>query len=91
MRFIREWYMVILPLLFAALMAWLLFQPRSTTMSVPVEFCNAQYTGRTKAEDVPLQSCAAYDKNMICTAPITTWATETRNETRVVCDFIEWR
>jgi hypothetical protein len=91
MRWLRDWYMVIVPFLFAALMAWLLFHTRSATMAVPLEFCTAQYTGRTKAEDVPMQSCAAFDQNMMCTAPITTWSTQTRNETRVTCDFVEWR
>lgn len=83
--------MVILPFLFAALVVWLLVQPRSTTMTVPIEFCKAQYTGRTKAEDVPIQSCAAYNQNMTCMVPITTWSTVTRNETRVTCDYVEWR
>lgn len=91
MRWIRDWYMIFVPALCVLLMCWALSGPRSPTMAVPIEFCTAQYTGRTKAEDVPMQSCAAFDQNMMCTAPITTWSTQTRNETRVTCDFVEWR
>jgi hypothetical protein len=92
MRFIREWYMVIIPVLTLILFIVATYrQSQSASISVPVEFCKAQSTGRTKSEDIPMQSCAGYDRNMVCTVPITTWTTETRNETRVICDFIEWR
>jgi hypothetical protein len=91
MKMIREWDMVIVPALFVALACWAMSGPRSTTMSMPVDFCKAQYTGRTKNEDVPIQACGAFDQNMMWTAPITTWSTQTRSETRVACDYIEWR
>ncbi|MCE3605857.1 hypothetical protein LXA47_19940 [Massilia sp. P8910] len=84
--------MVIVPaLLSLGIVYCVAFAERSTTMAVPIKFCKAQYTGRTKSEDIAMQSCAAYDQNMTCTAPITTWSTVARNETRVTCDFVEWR
>ncbi len=91
MTWIREWYMVLVPTLFVAIMCWAMSVSREMAIAVPVQYCEAHFTGRAKSEDVPIQSCAAYDKNMTCTAPITTWSTVTRSETRVTCDFIEWR
>jgi hypothetical protein len=91
-RFFKEWYMVIIPVCFAIFVLIMLTRiGHSTTMSVPIEFCKAQYTGRTRVEDIGTPSCAGYDQNMNCTVQTTTWSTQTRNETRVTCDFIEWR
>lgn len=64
---------------------------QSSTISAPVEFCKASSTGRTALEQIPIQTCAAYDANMNCTVPITTYQDNTRYETRVTCDWVEWR
>lgn len=91
-RWFKEYYMIFVPLIaVVALVVGLSAIGKSSSISVPVQYCKAQYTGQTRVSDYPIQSCAAYDKNMNCTVPITTWVSETQHETRMTCDWLEWR
>jgi hypothetical protein len=91
-KWLREYYMIIVPALAFFLLA-LALAPfgRPTAISVPVEYCKSQFTGRTKTEEYPVSSCAAYDSKMNCTVPVTNWVSETRNEAHVTCEWIEWK
>lgn len=58
---------------------------------VPVEFCREALTGAQMDEQVPVQNCASYDKNGVCTVPFTTYYTQTKVQVRISCDYTEWR
>jgi hypothetical protein len=97
MGWLKKWFdnwgkFLIFPAISVAFLIWLLSSSSpSKTLSVPIEFCKAQYTGQTHDEEVASTMCVAYDSKMNCTNSMTNWSTVTRYETRVTCDYLEWR
>jgi hypothetical protein len=61
------------------------------TVSAPAAACKAQYTGRQRVEDTTTQMCAGFDSKGVCTVWMPMYSHTTYNETRVVCDWLEWR
>jgi hypothetical protein len=62
------------------------------TISVPVEFCRLQETGRTQTRIEQTYMCASYDsKSGACTIQVPQTNTYVDKEVRVTCDFTEWK
>ena len=65
-----------------------------TTLSAPIEACKAckaARTGRERTEDTMTQVCAGYDSKGFCSVWMPIYSSTTYNETRVTCDWVEWR
>lgn len=89
-EWVCEYWMLIVAAMFLFALGLLITTP-SKYVRAPVESCAATYTGNTQVQDVPITTCASYDKNMACIVPITTYTQETISEVRIQCDFKEWR
>jgi hypothetical protein len=60
-------------------------------IQAPIESCRSVYTGKTYEEQIPVYSCASYNKDGVCTMPITTYVPQTRKEVSVTCAFLQWQ
>lgn len=59
---------------------------------VPVEYCKAEHTGRTRDEVHTSNICVAFDSQTgACTMQVPTYQTVTYREIKVACEFTEWR
>lgn len=60
-------------------------------LRAPVESCKSTYTGQQKTEEFITYTCAAYDKNMVCTVQIPVTNQVTYREVNNQCNWNEWR
>lgn len=78
-------------LLIAAFVAGCSVDDSPRYVSAPLSACKAVLTGRQKVEESTVQQCVTYDTKMNCTIWMPQTYSTTYDETRVVCDWVEWR
>lgn len=87
----EHWILLLIGLAIIGLIVVLATAEPRKYIQAPIESCRQARTGNKHTYDVANTTCASYDKNGVCTVPVTTYTQQTDVEVRVTCDFTEWR